>query len=153
VTVLDTSGYVVLAVVLLFTYLAIVARHAIPRAPRAFSVALTAPMLAGVVLMFLLAALVRKGSESLFGVGLQDYMTIFVWTENAWLSVLLYYAFWWYRHGRNEEAGQFDRIEKKLDDAALSDAEGRAERTGDRPMEETDREEGRLDERDKRRTS
>jgi hypothetical protein len=161
VTILDASGYVVLAVIYLITYFVIVARHAIPLAPHAFHVALTVPMLGGGVLLFLLAALVRTGSGALFGMDTMFYVTAFVWSHAAWMSILLFYSYWWYMHGRNKEAEQFDRIEKKLDDAA-------SERTGDRPMEETDRAEGRkhradiedrmddaegrLDENDKRRS-
>ncbi len=135
-TTLYAASYVSLAVVQVVTYLAIVARHAIPRSPRVFHVALTAPMWAGVVLLFMLATLVSTGSGELFGLEALDYMTFFIWTETSWLSVLLYYAYWWYRHGRNEPSEQFDRIERALTDAA-------SERTGDRPMEETDRAEGR----------
>ncbi len=135
-TTLYAASYVTLAVVQVVTYLAIVARHAIPRSPRVFHVALTAPMWAGVVLLFMLATLVSTGSGELFGFEALDYMTFFIWTETSWLSVLLYYAYWWYRHGRNEEANQLDRIERFASDAA-------SERTGDRLREEADREEGR----------
>ncbi len=102
-TTLFTASFVTLAVIHLITYAAIVARHAIPRAPIGFHLALTGPMLAGVALLFLIAVVVRTGSGALFGVGSMYYITAFVWTEIGWLSVLLYYSYWWYRHGRNEE--------------------------------------------------
>ncbi len=102
-TALFTATYVTLAVLLLITYLAIVARHAIPRAPTVFHLALTVPMIGGVVVLFLLAGIVRTESGSLFGIDVEVYRLIFLWTLIAWLSVLLYYAYWWYMHGRNEE--------------------------------------------------
>jgi hypothetical protein len=103
VTTLYTLSYVALAVIHLITYLAIVARHAIPRAPRAFHAALTAPMLSGVVLLFVIAAAVAGDLRDVFGLDISYYRLAFLWTEIAWLSVLLYYAFWWFKHGRNEE--------------------------------------------------
>ncbi len=135
-TTLFTATYVTLAVVLLITYLAIVARHAIPRAPKVFHLALTIPMIGGVVVLFLLAGIVSTSSRSLFGIDIEVYRLIFLWTQISWLSILLYYAYWWYMHGRNEEDGQLDRIERFSSEAA-------SERVGDRPMEETDRDEGR----------
>lgn len=131
-TTLIALSYVALAIIYLFTYFAIIARHAIPRAPVAFHFALTAPMFLGVALLFSIAVLVETGADA----NILHYMTAFVWTEIAWLSILLYYAYWWYMHGRNEEDGQLDRIERFSSDAA-------SERVGDRPMEETDRAEGR----------
>ncbi len=132
-TTLIALPFVVLAVVYIFVYLAIVARHAIPRAPVAFHFALTAPMFLGIGLLFTIAALVETGADAKTVV---NHMTGFVWTEIAWLSVLLFYSYWWYRHGRNERAAQLDRIERFASEAA-------SERTGDRPREETDRSEGR----------
>ncbi len=102
-TELFTATYITLAVVLLITYLAIVARHAIPRAPMAFHLALTIPMIGGVVVLFLLAGIVSTTSRALFGVDIEVYRLVFLWTQIAWLSILLYYAYWWYMHGRNEE--------------------------------------------------
>ncbi len=99
-----TEPFVALAVVHLLTYLAVVWRHAIPRSPVAFHVALTLPMLIGVVLLFLLAVAAEVGGGSLLGVDDGRYLQAFLWTDVVWLSILLYYAFWWYRYGRNEEA-------------------------------------------------
>ncbi len=102
-TTLFAATYIALAVVLLITYFAILARHAIPEAPAAIHVALTVPMLGGVVVLFLLAGIVRTESRSLFGIDIELYRLIFLWTLILWLSVLLYYAYWWFTNGRNEE--------------------------------------------------
>ncbi len=116
-TTLFMLTYVTLAVVLLITYLGIVARHAIPRAPQVFHLALTIPMIGGVVLLFLLAGIVQTESRSLFGIDIEFYRLVFDWTLLAWLSILLYYAYWWYMHGRNEEEGrgkEYSPDEEKL---------------------------------------
>lgn len=88
---------------------AVLTRHAIPRAPGLFPSLLMAPMLGAFVAALLMAVMAAdispEGSRMLFGVPLDTYRLVFFACEAAWIWILNVYALAWHLSIRHRRGG------------------------------------------------
>jgi amino acid transporter len=121
---LSAAVFILLAFLQIIALIAILYRHAIPRAPKLFHGLLLGPMLAGVVCLFILAWLALTGIETIFG--LNETLVLFIYfgaTTTTW-GTLDFYALYHFRRMRQRYGNEERSVGQKLDTAA-TEAEDR----------------------------
>lgn len=138
------AGYLTLAIVHLLTYLAVITRHAVPRSPFPFHIALTPFMLGGAFVLVVLGVGAVAQVNEIWGVSIVTWRSIRLWSEVGWLAILLYYAYWHFTHARNDlEREEEDELgptcRDLLEEAAQHHQRAAQYRKQERPLEQADR--------------
>lgn len=112
------AGFVFLAVMMLISLVAILFRHAIPRAPSLFQALVGVPVVVASTVSFLLAYMALAEIDSLWGIGLAVYRSAITYSVGVvFLNLNIYSLAWYvslrYKHGAEAQASDEDEERRR----------------------------------------